>query len=100
MNQLRDALIAYEKWKDTESISAQHSLIEMFIGSPSAKPFIDEGWVSVKKELPSRNTVVLLWVPMYNNMTSGYLDGQLNFVMHNNHIIGEVAHWMRLPSSP
>lgn len=43
MNQLRDALIAYNDYVYRNNLGLSKDHIDAFLSSPSAKPFIDEG---------------------------------------------------------
>ena len=57
-------------------------------------------WIDVDEKLPEERQVVLLYIPRYNNISTGYLDSEGNLQRHCEHIIGVVTHWQPLPSPP
>ena len=57
-------------------------------------------WIDVDEKLPEERQVVLLYIPRYNNISTGYLDSEGNLQRHCEHIIGVVNHWQPLPSPP
>lgn len=103
MNQLRDALIAYKKWweeKVQDGYSGDplsHYAISAFLASPSARPFIDEGWVSVKTKLPEIDRFVM-WYTKQGEHFIDCLDKDGNPWLHG------VTHWQPIthpaPSPP
>ena len=70
-----------------------------------AKGFQDcqemDKWISVEKELPPANTIVLLFCDYQRAFTTGsYYYNLQCFNKHSKDVIGIITHWQPLPTPP
>lgn len=74
--------------------------LRALFSTPTEQSEAVEGWISVDEKLPEKKKVVMLYIPEYDNITTGYLDDEDELQRHCEFMYGDITHWKPLPQPP